>query len=92
MGIYGHRSPVDHVGAAHAGRRLRPAELAEVAKSMGLPVSIDRYRPETMSAKIRRAQAYEEVKARALPSDTVLIKRRERAVRRKWGPRLAKPR
>jgi hypothetical protein len=43
-----------------SGRRLMPAELAQIAAAMGLPVSAQRYAPETTESKNRRAVAYQE--------------------------------
>ena len=40
------------------GRRLMPAELAEAAAAMGLPVSSNRYEPETTEGRNKRAVAY----------------------------------
>jgi len=40
------------------GRRLMPAELAEAAAAMGLPVSANRYEPETTEGRNKRAVAY----------------------------------
>jgi hypothetical protein len=48
---------------AEPGRRLMPAELAQVAAEMGLPVSEQRYAPETTESKNRRATAYAEGRA-----------------------------
>jgi hypothetical protein len=45
------------------GRRLMPAELAEAAAAMGLPVSANRYEPETMEGRNKRAVAYQEAVA-----------------------------
>jgi hypothetical protein len=40
------------------GRRLMPAELAEAAAAMGLPVSSSRYEPETREGRNKRAVGY----------------------------------
>ena len=45
------------------GRRLMPAELAEAAAAMGLPVSSNRYEPETREGRNKRAVAYQEAVA-----------------------------
>ena len=45
------------------GRRLMPAELAEAAAAMGLPVSANRYEPETTEGRNKRAVAYQEAVA-----------------------------
>ena len=45
------------------GRRLMPAELAEAAAAMGLPVSPNRYEPETTEGRNKRAVAYQEAMA-----------------------------
>jgi hypothetical protein len=53
------------------GRRLMPAELAEVAAAMGLPVSSKRYEVETAEDRNRRAVAYERaaaIEAKARPT------------------------
>ena len=47
------------------GRRLTPAELANVAAAMGLPVSPTRYQPETAEHRNRRAVAYQDAMATA---------------------------
>jgi hypothetical protein len=46
-----------------AGRRLMPAELAQVAAEMGLPVSAQRYAPETTESRNKRATAYADGRA-----------------------------
>jgi hypothetical protein len=46
-----------------SGRRLMPAELAEAAAAMGLPVSSNRYEPETTEGRNKRALAYQEAVA-----------------------------
>jgi len=40
-----------------------PAELAEAAAAMGLPVSSNRYEPETMEGRNKRAVAYQDAVA-----------------------------
>jgi hypothetical protein len=45
------------------GRRLTPAELANAAAAMGLPVSSTRYQPETAKNRNRRAIAYQDAVA-----------------------------
>ena len=45
------------------GRRLMPAELAEAAAALGLPVSSNRYEPETTEGRNKRAVAYQEAVA-----------------------------
>src|SRR5215471_8706912 len=44
------------------GRRLMPAELAEAAAAMGLPVSSNRYEPETTEGRNMQKSAIEEIK------------------------------
>jgi hypothetical protein len=46
-----------------SGRRLTPAELANAAAAMGLPVSATRYQPETTECRKKRAVAYQEAVA-----------------------------
>jgi hypothetical protein len=44
------------------GRRLMPEELAEAAAAMGLPVSSNRYEPETTEGRNMQKSAIEEIK------------------------------
>jgi hypothetical protein len=54
-----------------SGRRLTPAELANAAAAMGLPVSSTRYQSETTEGRNKRAVAYQEavtMEAKARPA------------------------
>jgi hypothetical protein len=44
------------------GRRLTPAQLAEAAAQMGLPVSEHRYEPEPLLSKAKREAAFIEAR------------------------------
>ena len=61
MSYFGWRKDQSVKKPRHAdspGRRLMPAELAEAAAAMGLPVSSNRYEPETTEGRNERAVAY----------------------------------
>ena len=61
MSYFGWRKDQSVKKPRHAdgpGRRLMPAELAEAAAAMGLPVSSNRYEPETTEERNKRAVAY----------------------------------
>ena len=63
------------------GRRLMPAELAEAAAAMGLPVSANRYEPETTEGRNKRAVAYQEAVAMEAKLRTAGVPKRLRANR-----------
>jgi hypothetical protein len=66
MSYFGWRTSQSVKKPRHAdgpGRRLMPAELAEVAAAMGLPVSSNRYEPETTEGRNKRAVAYQDAVA-----------------------------
>jgi len=66
MSYFGWRKDQSIKKPRHAdgpGRRLMPAELAEAAAAMGLPVSSNRYEPETTEGRNKRAVAYQEAVA-----------------------------
>ena len=66
MSYFGWRKDQSVKKPRHAdshGRRLMPAELAEAAAAMGLPVSSNRYEPETMEGRNKRAVAYQDAVA-----------------------------
>ena len=66
MSYFGWRRDQSVKKARHAdgpGRRLMPAELAEAAAAMGLPVSSNRYEPETTEGRNKRAVAYQDAVA-----------------------------
>jgi hypothetical protein len=66
MSYFGWRKDESVKKPRHAdgpGRRLMPAELAEAAAAMGLPVSSNRYEPETTEGRNKRAVAYQDAVA-----------------------------
>jgi hypothetical protein len=61
-----------------SGRRLMPAELAEAAAAMGLPVSSNRYEAETTEDRNRRAVAYQRSMAMEAKARPAFVPRRKK--------------
>jgi hypothetical protein len=74
-----------HMTKQSTGRRLMPAELAKAAAEMGLPVSPDRYRPETTESKNRRAIAYAEGRVAEVKACRPGVPKRARRRRSRTG-------
>ena len=74
--------------SANAGRRLTPAELAEIAAEMGLPVSANRYQPETAPDRVKRVTAYEA----AMKVEAEIRPKGSRVPESMWNKPLPKPR
>jgi hypothetical protein len=65
------------------GRRLTPAELANAAAAMGLPVSNRRYEAETTEGRNKRAVAYERAAAIKVKARPATLRNRLRGTRPK---------
>ena len=79
MSYFGWRKDQSVKKPRHAdgpGRRLMPAELAEAAAAMGLPVSSNRYEPETTEGRNKRAVAYKDAVAMEAFADLCRAARR----------------
>ena len=84
MSYFGWRKDQSVKKPRHAdspGRRLMPAELAEAAAAMGLPVSSNRYEPETTEGRNKRAVAFQEAVAMEAKLRTAGVPKRLRANR-----------
>jgi hypothetical protein len=67
-----------------------PAELAEAAAAMGLPVSANRYEPETTEGRNKRAVAYQEAVAIGAKIRSAGVPRHFRHLRDKRPPKKNK--